>query len=350
MALSDLKVLVVNDKVELRMVIRDYLRNEGVASISVSENGLSALRKATADPPDLILADYSLPGLTGVELLREIRNHRDLAETPFILISSEAEQKFVAHAAELGVSAYVVKPFSHQTLADKIRMVLKKRINPGDADKHYLEANLLARSGDLSLALEKYQEALEATQSAMAVIYNKMGGLRERLEELGLAETDYLDAIGMSDLYVDAYDSLGNLHLRQDRPEEALKHLEKSVDISPLNARRQHSLGQALLGTGDFEAAEKAFKHALELDPSQTHIYNQLGISLRRQKKLNEAKAHLEKALEVEDGDENLYYNLSRVFLDEGDRESAMANLTRALELHPGFKEAEELLNRLRGN
>ncbi|MEW6263787.1 MAG: tetratricopeptide repeat protein [Thermodesulfobacteriota bacterium] len=344
---SAIKIMIVNDKVDLRNIVRDYLKNDGYSNLLVSENGMSALRRAANDLPDLIIADYDLPGLNGLQLLKEIRSNRDLAETPFLLISSEAEQKYVALAAEHRVNAFIVKPFSQQTLSDKVNHILESKLNPGDSDLLYQDGNRLVLEGRLEEALERYSQALTGTRRTLAAIHYKMGRAREKMEQQAEAEEDYRQAVNMSELYVEAYDALGSLTLRQNRTDEALGFFRRGVNISPLNAQRQFNLGESLLAAGDFEAAEKAFKMALDLDPSQTHALNRLGISLRRQGKLNEAKDYLLRAAEATPDDENLFYNLGRVCLDQGDPDAAKSYLDKALALKPDFKEALELKSQL---
>ena len=163
-----------------------------------------------------------------------------------------------------------------------------------------------------------------------------------------MAETDYLEAVSLSDLFVDAYDALGLLNMKKDLNEEALEYLRRGTEISPLNALRQMHLGEALLETGHFEAAERAFKFALELDPTQTHAFNRIGISLRRQGKLEEALRYFLQAMEVTADDENLFYNVARVHQDQGDRAMAASYLEKALQLNPDFEKARDLLDRIR--
>ena len=342
------KILIVNDKVDLRNIIRDYLKEEGYINISVSENGLSALKKATSDPPDLIVADYDLPGLSGMDLLAKIRDDRLLTDTPFILISPETEQKFVARAAEHRVSAYVVKPFSHKTLLSKVDPLLERRMNPAAGDLLFLEANRLAQSGQMEAALEKYMAAMETTKKSMASIHYKVGQVHEKLDQENEAEADYFEAIGLSDVFVDAYDALGAIHLRHEEPEEALKFFFKSAEISPLNSDRQLALGEALLQTGHFSEAERAFKIVLELDPTAVHVFNRLGISLRRQKKTEEALQYFLKALEQTGEDENLLYNISRVYWDKGEAPQARYYLKKAVKLNPDFTEARDMLEKIK--
>lgn len=345
---SRLKILVVNDKGELRSIIRQYLREAGYTQLQLSENGLSAFKKAQLDPPDLIVADYTLPGMNGLELLKAVRRDPKIQDTPFLLISSETEQKYVALAAEFRVDGYVVKPFSQQTLMDKVNRLLEKHLNPSEVDRVYRQANQLARDGDLDAALEAYRLALDATKHSVAAVHYKIGRVEETLGREDDAAGNYQAAVDMSRLYADAYDALGTLKLNHDEADGALQCFRRSSDISPFNAERQRKLGEALLETGDFEAAEKAFKLALHLDPSQTNVFNRLGISLRRQGKLDEALRWFLRALDVSDQDENLLYNLSRVYFDQGDRTSALNYLHQALALNPDFTEAREMADEIR--
>lgn len=341
---SAIKIMIVNDKVELRNIIRDYLKIEGYQKLVVSENGKSAFRRADYEFPDLIIADMDLQGLSGLDLLKEVRRSPRLADTLFILLTSDTEKKYIAQAAEHKVSAVLVKPFSHQILADKVNHLLESRLEPPISRQYYDEANQLAKEGKLEEALSKYQDAIASTKKSMAAIHYRMGQVHEKMDQADTAEADYHDAIGMSKVYVDAYDALGDLNLKQDRPEDALPFFRQGTEISPMNARRQRRLGEALLESGDFEGAEKAFKMALDLDPTQTHIFNRLGIALRRQGKLAEAGRYFLQAVEVTPEDENLLYNLSRVFLDQGESGQAVGYLKKALDLNPNFSEARDLL------
>ena len=197
--------MVVNDKIDLRAVIRNYLKSDGFTNLSVSENGRSALRKAAGDPPDLIIADTYLPGLSGLELLREIRQNRSLKRTPFILLSPETDHTDVAKAAEYGVSAFVVKPFTHRTLLEKVEHLLRRRMNPAETDLIYHEANVRARSDDLESALEKYEEALDDTRNALANLHFKAAKAHESLRQEKLAEENYIEAIKLNDSHVESY-------------------------------------------------------------------------------------------------------------------------------------------------
>ncbi|MBU2547777.1 MAG: response regulator [Proteobacteria bacterium] len=342
------KIMVVNDKLELRNIVRNYLKNEGYTNLTISENSRSALKRARESLPDLILADADLPEMGGLDLLKAVRQDAKLAEVAFVIISGDTSQQFVARAAEFRVSGFLLKPFSNQTLVDKVGLIHDSLIHPSEGATLYQEANQLLQNGSAEAALEKYEQALAATRKGMAAIHYKIGRVHEVMDQEQEAEVDYERALHMSRMYVDAYDALGGLNLKWEKPDKALEYLNKSSEISPLNADRQLKLGEALLGAGQFEAAEKAFKLSLQLDPAQTHIFNRLGITLRRQGKLEEAGQFFLRATEVTQDDENLFFNLSRVYLDQGHKESAVLYLEKALALKPDFEEARDLIQEIR--
>jgi two-component system chemotaxis response regulator CheY len=339
--------MVVNRHTELRGIIRDYLRVDGYTNVVYSENGRSALARIRSEPPNLVIADYDLSELDGLELLKAIRKDKALKDIPLIMTSTETEQHTVAQIAEARVNAYVIKPFSHQTLIAKVDQVLDRLLHPDQAEELGREAEQLIESGRWNEALEKYRQALDAAKHGLAAIHYKMGRAHEKLEQPEPAEQDYHEALDVYDNYVNAYDALGALKMTQGSVQDAANFLRRGSSISPHNADRQHQLGEALLETGDAEGAEKAFKAALNLDPTKTHLFNRLGITQRRQGKYQDAERYFLKAVEATGDDENLFYNLSRVYLDMNQPEQAAEYLRKALAINSEFTEAAKLLAKL---
>ncbi len=344
---TKLKILLAESHGELRNIIKNYLVSDGFNDVSITENGKSALAKLKSHTVDLIIADAELPEINGLELLAFVRRDNSLKETPFLLVASDVKQELVAKAAELGVDGYMIKPFTHQVLIDKVESIFERKFNPDAGLITAKEAQNMLEAGDLDGALEKYKEALESTKTAMASLHHKVGGVYEKLDREEEAEENYHKSIKMSEFFAKTYDALGSMKMRQGDEDEAASFLKKSVSISPLNPERQFKLGEALLVTDEAEDAEKAFKRSLKIDPKQTHIFNRLGISLRRQGKLTESISYFQRALSVTKDDENLYYNAGLVFVQMDDKESALPLLEKALELNPHFDEAKGLLEKI---
>ena len=117
-----MKVLVVDDEMLIRNVIKDYLENEGY-EIYEAENGLEAIRVFKEEKIDLIILDIMMPKMDGYETLKELRK---LGETPVIMLTAMKEELDKLHGFDLGVDDYVTKPFSPKELVARVKAILKR--------------------------------------------------------------------------------------------------------------------------------------------------------------------------------------------------------------------------------
>jgi two-component system chemotaxis response regulator CheY len=125
-AASALKVLVVDDQNSVRQMTRMTLELIGVRLIHEAENGKVAMETACIQPVDLIISDYNMPEMDGLELLRAVRGHPAVRKLPFILLTGRGDRELVVKAAQAGVNNYLVKPFTPAILREKIEQVLGK--------------------------------------------------------------------------------------------------------------------------------------------------------------------------------------------------------------------------------
>jgi two-component system chemotaxis response regulator CheY len=121
-----LKVLVVDDQFSVRQMTRLTLQELGIRHIHESENGRDAFRKATIQPLDLIISDYNMPEMDGLEFLRAVRGHQAVRKLPFILLTGRGDKELVVKAAQAGVNNYLIKPFNGAILREKIEQVVGK--------------------------------------------------------------------------------------------------------------------------------------------------------------------------------------------------------------------------------
>jgi two-component system chemotaxis response regulator CheY len=121
------KFLVVDDFATMRRIIRNLLRQLGYSKIEEAEDGNVALRKLKSQPFDLIICDWNMPNMTGIELLREIRTDDALKSTPFLMVTAEAIKENIIEAVKAGVSNYIVKPFTADVLSSKIDAIFKQQ-------------------------------------------------------------------------------------------------------------------------------------------------------------------------------------------------------------------------------
>lgn len=121
-----LKVLVVDDQNSVRQMTRITLEQIGVRHIHEAENGVKAIDTASTQPLDLIISDYNMPEMDGMELLRAVRGHPAARRVPFILVTGRGDRELVVKAAQAGANNYVVKPFTADILKTKIEQVIGK--------------------------------------------------------------------------------------------------------------------------------------------------------------------------------------------------------------------------------
>jgi two-component system chemotaxis response regulator CheY len=123
---STLKVLIVDDQNSVRQMTRMTLEQLGVRQVHEAENGKVAMETACIQPVDLIISDYNMPEMDGLELLRAVRGHPAVRKLPFILLTGRGDRELVVKAAQAGVNNYLVKPFTPQGLREKIEQVIGK--------------------------------------------------------------------------------------------------------------------------------------------------------------------------------------------------------------------------------
>ena len=123
---ADKRFLVVDDFATMRKIVRNLLRQLGYQQIDEAEDGVVALRKLKSTKYDMIICDWNMPNMTGIELLKEVRSDESLKAVPFLMVTAEANKENVIEAVKAGVSNYIVKPFTADTLSGKIDAVIKK--------------------------------------------------------------------------------------------------------------------------------------------------------------------------------------------------------------------------------
>jgi two-component system chemotaxis response regulator CheY len=120
------KVLVVDDVNSARRVVMRLLEKIGFSDIEEASNGKVALERIEKGDIGLVISDKNMPGLNGLELISNIRNNTALTKLPFLMITSQSSREEVISAVESGANDFIIKPFSYETLAAKLRNVLNR--------------------------------------------------------------------------------------------------------------------------------------------------------------------------------------------------------------------------------
>jgi two-component system phosphate regulon response regulator PhoB len=187
-------VLIVEDEADLRELVRYNLEAEGFR-VSMAESGDEAVERIRDGVPDLILLDWMLPGLSGIELCRRWRSREETARTPIIMITARGEEEERVRGLATGADDYVVKPFSMPELVARIQALLRRSspqlvtnvLKAGDLELDR-QSHRVRRSGrDLHLGPTEYR-LLEYLMRHPGRVYS-----REQL----------LDGVWGNDVYVD---------------------------------------------------------------------------------------------------------------------------------------------------
>lgn len=121
---TSIKVLVVDDFATMRRILKNILKQLGFVNITEADDGTTALEELKKNNYDLIISDWNMPKMTGLDLLKQVRSDDALKEIPFLMVTAEAQKQNVIEAVQAGVSNYVVKPFTAEAISDKLKKIL----------------------------------------------------------------------------------------------------------------------------------------------------------------------------------------------------------------------------------
>ena len=382
---KNIKILVADDKPNMVRTIVHMLRRLGFQNISHADDGDTALTRISGiQKPDLILCDWNMPRMTGIEVLRAVRDDDQLKNTCFIMITAEQDPETVAEAGEIDVDSYLLKPFTQADLKTKIEQAWEKKRVPSPLETQMALADVYIQARQFDMAMKELKSAMQKAPRSPRVTY-ALGQLYETKGELDNALKAYERSIEFGPKFLKGHEALARVYNEKGDTQAAARHMKAAVNLSPKNLDRQFNLtkwliesgqkneaqkvlqnvmkiadksksdvarqvGEAFLQAGFAEDAQNAFSKALESDPNDIQLYNRLGIALRRQKKFQEAVSYYAKAIQIDPTNENLYYNISRAYFEAGDKSRSIGALKKALQLYPEFEEAKAFLNKLTQN
>ena len=124
MAYKDMTVLVVDDFSTMRRIVRNILRELDFKDILEADDGSSAVEILKTQKVDLIVSDWNMPKMTGLDLLRHVRGVDKTKDLPFLMVTAEAQKENVVEAVKARVSNYIIKPFTAATLGEKLSKIL----------------------------------------------------------------------------------------------------------------------------------------------------------------------------------------------------------------------------------
>ena len=123
---KNMKILIVDDFSTMRRIIKNLLRDLGFNNTHEADDGNTGLPMLQSGNFDFLVTDWNMPGMPGIDLLRAVRANPRLKNMPVLMVTAEAKREQIVEAAQAGVSGYIVKPFTAETLKEKINKIFER--------------------------------------------------------------------------------------------------------------------------------------------------------------------------------------------------------------------------------
>ena len=121
-----MRILIVDDFSTMRRIIKNLLNDLGYANTAEADDGSTALTALAQGSFDFVVTDWNMPGMTGIELLKAIRADDRFKTLPVLMVTAEAKREQIIEAAQNGVNGYIIKPFTAQTLEEKLGKIFER--------------------------------------------------------------------------------------------------------------------------------------------------------------------------------------------------------------------------------
>jgi two-component system chemotaxis response regulator CheY len=123
---KNMRILIVDDFSTMRRIIKNLLNDLGYTNTAEAEDGNSALTALSQGSFEFVVTDWNMPGMTGIELLKAIRADDRYKTLPVLMVTAEAKREQIIEAAQNGVNGYIIKPFTAQTLEEKLGKIFER--------------------------------------------------------------------------------------------------------------------------------------------------------------------------------------------------------------------------------
>lgn len=324
------RILIVGTNSVYQKTLGQMLINLGFREIDEAKDGTKAWEAMNKINPHIVIAQWDMPEITGMALLKLIRGNPELCDTPVMLSTSTIAKADVVKAGEAGVNAILIEPVSIENLESKIRIILEFEVSPVTK-----KAKAFMAKGDLYLKEERFEQAIKEYEKVLdilesAEVYYNIGYIKTAKGEYDEALAAFRKATQINQMFAKAYQAMAEVYIKQGNKEMAEKYLQMAGDI--FLEREMH------------ENAESVFNEILQLNPDTINVYNSLGILYRRQNRVEDAIKLYEKAIKIDPNDENVHFNLGRAYLELNNTKKAKQCFHRALIINPEFDTARGMI------
>jgi len=363
--------LVVDDQDTMLQAVRNILKTLFVGKeIVMARNGKEALKILKESATGFLITDWTMPQMTGIELVHLVRNNSQLHDLPTMMISDETDKDKFLFAMEEGVDGFQVKPFTQGKLMTAIGSIVEARATWTPLQKNICRLRRL-------MLLKQYDKCIVIAQKMLSDVVCPEVNLI--LGESFYLTGEYKNARNILEKFVSAEKNGKAIHLfgltlmAEGEYEKALPYLQESVAKNPLNYNRKIDVGKiylelgmkeeadeifnsiirdnptdlslvgagnAFLKKGDLQKADNFFSKASAPIPETAAIFNQYAIELRRVGNYDKSIQQYKKCLKILPDNEAFLFNMARAYLEKGDFPQARVFFSKVHALYPSNEKA----------
>jgi len=372
-------LLAVDDLPQMRDMLRVMLKKNGYVNLTMAESGKHALKHIALKPMDMVITDWNMPNMSGIELLKHIKGDPGLYTIPVMMISDERASDKVLYAVEEGADGFLVKPFSENDLIRNIKLVLAKSASTDAMKQKISEMRRLKLSKNYREALELGFEILKSAKNQSVALMTCECLYQVEEYDKAIAMIADTDEKSRSSKHTNL---LGKIHLNLGQYEQGIIALEQAVKMNPLNYERKIDLAGAYFAAGRNEDGEKVIQGILSARPTDLElvsiaqiyldqdqmdkagdclkrtvdpiketvpVFNNYAVALRRADRLDDATDIYLKCLKIDPDSDVLHYNLAVLYAKSNKLKEAREAAESAMKLNPDNEYTKDLLKKLKG-
>lgn len=279
---------------------------------------------------DCIISAYDMKEMTGLALLKIIRQEDDSCDTPFFLTDNAFTKIKVIKAGQIGVTGLFVVPYNEKVMNQKINLALENPREPvvQKAEKTFKHGLALLQKKEYDKAIKVFTSLVN--QKDNPEYYFNIGYIKTSQGKHPEAIEAFSMATRLDRLFARAYEEMGRVYRLMGDLARAEEYMHLAAEI--------------YMDTDKIGAAEDVLNEILESGTDSLNVFNTLGVLYRKKGDTGTALLQYKKALKVHPDEPYIYYNIGRLYLDLKDTDNAKLNFHTALEKDPEFEEAKQVI------
>ena len=379
--LGDQYVLVIDPSANYRSSIKQFLSNLHIKKVLSVSTVKEAKRQMLTHRVGLMIVEWLSEHENGLQFCRSLQNKQNSKWIPYLLLSGENLRQDIVLASEVGIDAYLLKPFSYEDFVIKLHQLISAALEPNPVTMILQTADLAFLDGDLEKAAQTYQAVLKGgTPSARALKGLAEIALGER--NLSRAESYCSQALTHNPEYLAAHRTLLTVYQAQknhpkilekaaflnrsspDNPKYTLilaaeylllheldqseKYFLRTIQIAPSLAESYKGIGSIALERKNNQKAEHYFQKALDIDKRDVSTLNSLGLAYINLGQFEKGLQKYRLALSIQGRDHRILFNIAQAYEKSGELEKALQYFEYSLQAEPGFEKARRGLKNIR--